>query len=167
MTQPLFEHRLELAGYETRVLELEGDGVPVVMFHGYADSADTWRQSLALLGRRGRRAIAVDLPGFGAADPLGEDAVLPQLDAFAKAAVPSAAAPGVVSTFGAHHRDKATVAASRATARRLIRELRKPFQLDRISSPVLLVWGDRDRLVFHRGAQPILDAVAGSRLELL
>ena len=70
MIQPLFEHRLELAGYDTRVLELEGDGVPIVMFHGYADSADTWRKSLALLGRRGHRAIAVDLPGFGTADPL-------------------------------------------------------------------------------------------------
>src|SRR5436309_2355515 len=86
MIQPLFEHRLELAGYETRVLELEGDGAPIVMFHGYADSADTWRQSLALLGRRGRRAIAVDLPGFGTADPLTADPVLPQLDAFAAAA---------------------------------------------------------------------------------
>ena len=53
-----------------RVLELEGDGAPIVMFHGYADSADTWRQTLALLARRGRRAIAVDLPGFGTADPL-------------------------------------------------------------------------------------------------
>ncbi len=70
MIQPLFEHRLTLAGYETRVLELEGDGPPIVMFHGYADSADTWRQTLALLARRGRRAVAVDLPGFGTADPL-------------------------------------------------------------------------------------------------
>ena len=87
MIQPLFEHRLELAGYATRVLELEGDGVPIVMFHGYADSADTWRQSLALLGRLGRRAIAVDLPGFGVADPLSADPILPQLDAFASAAV--------------------------------------------------------------------------------
>jgi hypothetical protein len=25
--QPLFEHRLELAGYETRALELEGPGL--------------------------------------------------------------------------------------------------------------------------------------------
>ena len=29
------------------------------------------------------------------------------------------------------------------------------------------MWGDRDRLVFHRGAERILDAVPGSRLELL
>src|SRR5260370_26064735 len=86
MIQPLFEHRTRLAGYETRVLELEGDGVPILMFHGYADSADTWRQALALLGRRGHRAIAVDLPGFGAADRLKSEPVLPQLDAFATAA---------------------------------------------------------------------------------
>ena len=47
MIQPLFEHRRSFAGYATRVLELEGDGVPMVLFHGYADSADTWRQTLA------------------------------------------------------------------------------------------------------------------------
>ena len=55
MIQPLFEHRLTLAGYRTRVLELEGDGAPIVLLHGYADSADTWRQTLAVLARRGRR----------------------------------------------------------------------------------------------------------------
>src|SRR5438105_6881311 len=86
MIQPLFEHRMTLAGYRTRVLELEGDGVPVVFFHGYADSADTWRLCLAVLAQRGRRAIAVDLPGFGAADPLANRPILPQLDAFAAAA---------------------------------------------------------------------------------
>ena len=91
MIQPLFEHRLTLAGYETRVLELEGDGPPIVMFHGYADSADTWRHALARLARRGRRAIAIDLPGFGTADPLLGDPILPQLDAFAAAAVRYAA----------------------------------------------------------------------------
>jgi pimeloyl-ACP methyl ester carboxylesterase len=257
MIQPLFEHRLELAGYETRVLELEGAGPPIVMFHGYADSADTWRQSLAILARRGRRTIAVDLPGFGTADPLTDDPVLPQLDAFASAAVdylggrrrgrviavgnslggcvslrlaerradrvegvvavapaglemsrllslverdpllrslvalptpvppvviraavsrlyrqlafavPSAIDPAVVANFSAHHRDRATVATYLQTARRLIGELRAPFQLERITSRVLLVWGDCDRLVFHRGAQRILDAVPGARLELL
>jgi pimeloyl-ACP methyl ester carboxylesterase len=63
MIQPLFEHRMEFAGYGTRVLELEGSGPPVLMFHGYADSADTWRLTLAQLARRGQRAVAVDLPG--------------------------------------------------------------------------------------------------------
>ncbi len=48
-------------------------------------------------------------------------------------------------------------------AHRLIPELRDALQLERISVPLLLVWGDRDRLVFHRGAQQILDAVPGAR----
>jgi pimeloyl-ACP methyl ester carboxylesterase len=255
--QPLFEHRLTLAGYDTRVLELEGDGSPLVLFHGYADSADTWRYTLARLARHGRRAIAVDLPGFGSADPLQHEPILPQLDAFAHAAaryvagrprrpviavgnslggcvalrlaerhgqqlagvvgvapaglemsrllflverdpvlrsvlalpspVPSAvlraavarlyrqlafASPGdvdagAVSAFTWHHRRRAAVAGYLATAHRLLPELREPFQLERITVPVLLVWGDRDRLVFHRGARRVLDAVPGARLELL
>jgi pimeloyl-ACP methyl ester carboxylesterase len=257
MIQPLFEHRRSFAGYDTRVLELEGDGVPVVLFHGYADSADTWRQMLAILGRRGRRAIAVDLPGFATADPLLADPILPQLDAFASAAVDYAAGrprepvlavgnslggcvalrlaqrrperlagvigvapaglqmsrllhlvqrdpvlrsilalpapvpsaviraavsrlytqlafaspgsidPNVIATFCSHHNDRARVASYLDIARRLIPELRDPFELERISSRVLLVWGDRDRLVFHRGADRVLSAVPEARLELL
>ncbi len=257
MIQPLFEHRATFAGYETRVLELEGEGTPVLLLHGYADSADTWRQALAALGRRGRRALAVDLPGFGAADGLNSDAILPQLDAFAAAAlsyaggrprepvmavgnslggcialrlaqrhghrlagvmavapaglemsrllhivqrdavirsllavpapVPSMvlraavarlylqlafASPGrvdprVVTTITSHHHSRARVAGYLDIARRLIPELRSPFELSRISAPVLLVWGDRDRLVFHRGAEKVLEVVPGSRLELL
>lgn len=80
--QPLFEHRLRLAGYETRVLELEGSGPPLVLLHGWSDSADTWRHTLAELGRLDRRAIAVDLPGFGAADGLADGPVLEQYDRF-------------------------------------------------------------------------------------
>ena len=53
--QPLFEHRLKLAGYETRALELEGSGPPLLLLHGYSDSADTWRLLLDRLGKVGRR----------------------------------------------------------------------------------------------------------------
>jgi len=258
MIQPLFEHRTTLAGYETRVLELEGEGIPVLMFHGYADSADTWRQSLAILGRRGHRAVAVDLPGFGAAGRLKPgQPILPQLDAFAAAAlkyaagsdgqsvmvvgnslggcvslrlaerygervagvmpvapaglemsrllylverdpilrvllavpnpvsgalirnavarlyrtlafaVPDAVEEAAIAAFTSHHSDRSTVARYLDTAHRLIPELREPYQLKLISVPVLVVWGDRDRLVFHRGAQQILAAVPGAKLELM
>src|SRR3954453_8376723 len=86
--QPLIEYRLELAGFSTRALELEGDGAPIVLLHGYGDSADTWRLVLDRVARSERRAIALDLPGFGTADRLrpGEP-VLPQYDAFAAAAI--------------------------------------------------------------------------------
>jgi pimeloyl-ACP methyl ester carboxylesterase len=92
--QPLFEHRRRFGGFETRVLELEGDGPPLVLLHGFADSADTWRVLLDRLGRLDRRAIAVDLPGFATADPLRDGKVLPQLDRFATAVVSAAAAEG-------------------------------------------------------------------------
>ena len=256
MIQPLFEHRTKLAGFNTRVLELEGDGDPILFFHGYADSADTWRLALAELARQGRRAIAVDLPGFGAADRLRSQPILSQLDAFATASldylggkderviavgnslggcvalrlaerrsarlsgvvavapaglqmsrlialverdpvlrtllalpspVPSAVIKGavarlyrqlafarpqaidqaIVKAFTSHHKDRATVAGYLATAHRLLPELHDPYRFDRISTRVLVVWGDRDRLVFHRGAERILGEVPGARLELM
>jgi pimeloyl-ACP methyl ester carboxylesterase len=257
LIEPLFEHQQSFAGYETRVLELEGEGPPILMFHGYADSADTWRQALALLARRGQRAVAVDLPGFGAADPLSHEPILPQLDEFAAGAVryaagrprrpvvvvgnslggcvslrlaerhgerlagvfavapaglvmnrllhlvqrdpvlrsllalptpvpgfvlrtavarlylqlafaaPRSVDPRVVSAFTYHHRHRAKVASYLDIAHRLIPELSQPFELERISVPVMLLWGDRDRLVYHRGAEKVLSTVPGSRLELL
>ncbi len=90
--QPLFEHRIRHSGFETRVLELEGDGDPLVLLHGYADSADTWRPLLDRLARRGRAAVAVDLPGFGAAARLRPGPVLEQWDAFTGALVRHVAA---------------------------------------------------------------------------
>lgn len=93
--QPLFEHRLRLAGYETRALELEGEGPPLLLLHGWADSADTWRLVLDRLARRNRRALALDMPGFGEADRLDRaEPVLPQLDRFVDAALAEIAPDG-------------------------------------------------------------------------
>jgi pimeloyl-ACP methyl ester carboxylesterase len=61
--QPLFEHRIEIAGHRTRALELEGEGPPILLLHGWGDSADTWRPLLAELGKFDRRTLAIDLPG--------------------------------------------------------------------------------------------------------
>ncbi len=257
MIQPLFEHRPTLGGFRTRALELEGDGPAIVLLHGYADSADTWRQTLALLARHGRRAIAVDLPGFGTADKLASTPILPQLDRFVAAlasyaagpegrpilavgnslggclalrlaehhgdeligmvgvapaglemsrllhlvqhdpiirslvalptpvpafmlraavarlyrqlafAVPDSIEPGVIAAFTHHHRQRARVAQYLDIAHRMLPELRDPFRLENIHVPVLLVWGDRDRLVFSRGASRVLEAVPDARLEVL
>jgi pimeloyl-ACP methyl ester carboxylesterase len=85
--EPLIEHSMDFAGHRTRVLELEGIGPGIVLLHGWGDSADTWRPLLAELASIGRRAFAVDLPGFGRASGLARGPLLPQLDSFAAALV--------------------------------------------------------------------------------
>ncbi len=85
---PIVEHELRLEGYKTRAIELEGDGPPLLLLHGFGDSADTWRLLYDRLRVQGRAAVALDLPGFGQAQRLVEDEpILPQLDDFAAAAV--------------------------------------------------------------------------------
>ncbi|MQA61332.1 MAG: alpha/beta fold hydrolase [Actinophytocola sp.] len=74
--------------------------VRFVMFHGYCDSADTWQRLLRELAAARHSAIAVDLPGFGEADPLRPGPILPQLDAFVAAVVREQSAYGDVVLVG-------------------------------------------------------------------
>jgi pimeloyl-ACP methyl ester carboxylesterase len=253
------ECRLELGGFPTRALELEGSGPSLILLHGWADSADTWRPLLALLARKGRHALAVDMPGFGRAGRLDpERPILAQLDRFAAAAVrreaerneaevviagnslggcaalrvaerpelplagvapiapagldmaqwlaiiegapliqvlmrspmpvperlvreavgrvyrtlafarPAALDREIVDRFTGHMISRRDVARVLATGRRLLPELREGcFRLERISYPVLLVWGKGDRMVFAAGARDVLEAVPGARLVLI
>jgi pimeloyl-ACP methyl ester carboxylesterase len=80
---------------------------------------------------------------------------------------PATVEPGVARAFARHHPDRTALARMLASGRRLLPELHDPFDFDAIRCQVLLVWGDCDRLVFHRGAKRLLTAVEGSRLELL
>jgi pimeloyl-ACP methyl ester carboxylesterase len=252
----LFEHRLQVAGYETRALELEGEGPPLLLLHAYSDSADTWRPLLDRLRQRRRHAVALDLPGFGTASNLRRDQpVLEQLDAFVRAALlrfaqreaaivignslggcaairaaedaelpiagivpvapagldmarwitiiegeqplrvllsspipvpgtivrqvvgqayrqlafakPRAADRRIVAAFTSHFSDRREVARRLAIGRALRSEIADPFRLERVRCPVLIVWGDRDRMVYASGAERVLEQVPGARLELL
>jgi pimeloyl-ACP methyl ester carboxylesterase len=79
------ETRASYNGVDTRVLSVPGSGTPIVLLHGYADTADTWRGVLARLEHAGRHAYAVDLPGFGYADKRAPGPLLPQFDTFVDA----------------------------------------------------------------------------------
>jgi pimeloyl-ACP methyl ester carboxylesterase len=252
----LFEHKLSLGGFETRALELDGEGPPLLLLHGWSDSADTWRVVLDLLRRRERRAVALDLPGYGAASHLDpEQPVLPQLDRFVQAvtrhfapdggaviagnslggcaalraaeheelglagivpiapagfdmagwflvvegerlirallaspvplpepvvrqavgqvyrtvafARPGAVNPRIVNSFTSHVSSSSDVARILASGRRLRAELGDPFALEKIGCPVLVVWGDSDRMVYASGAERVLRELPGSRLEVI
>jgi len=252
----LFEHRLSVAGYGTRALEVDGDGPPLLLFHGWSDSADTWRPMLDVLRRRERRAIAFDMPGFGTADPLDPtEEILPQLDRFARAAVarfagnepavlagnslggcavlraaederlpiaavapiapagldmagwfqiveterllrlllaspfpvpsrivretvglvyrrlafakPGAVDGSVVGAFTSHVSSRADVARILDSGRRLRNELSDPFRFGRINCQVLLIWGERDRMVFPTSSERVLKEIPGARFETI
>jgi pimeloyl-ACP methyl ester carboxylesterase len=248
------EYRLTLNGARTRAIEVEGSGPPVVMFHGFCDSADTWRNVLERLRDRGRSAVAYDLPGFGYSRPVAFP--LPLLDqqvAFAAAAVKLAAEksgapvivagnslggwttlrlaarddlplagiipvapagitmspwflrldrlPGVnnllrvpgpvpevatravvarairrvgfgdparvderfVRSFTLHNRDRRWAFARIAAAKKLLPDLDRPYEPERITVPSAVVWGTRDVLCLIAGAEP-LAASLGSKL---
>ena len=70
------------------MLTVAGEGPPVLLLHGYADSADTWRAILSRFAAAGRAATALDLRGFATAEPLHPSRpLLPQWDEMVEAAV--------------------------------------------------------------------------------
>jgi len=57
--------RLTLPGSEVNYAEI-GEGEPIVFVHGISGSWQNWLENMPHFAARGYRAIALDLPGFGA-----------------------------------------------------------------------------------------------------
>ncbi len=57
-------HRVQLPGAEVNYAEI-GEGEPIIFIHGISGSWQNWLENLPHFGRN-HRAIALDLPGFGA-----------------------------------------------------------------------------------------------------
>jgi pimeloyl-ACP methyl ester carboxylesterase len=82
-------------------------------------------------------------------------------------ASPRKADEAVVGAFTTHFGSRRDVARLLATGRRVLPELKAPFNLAEVSCPVLVVWGERDRMVAHSGAEQIVAALPQTRVELL
>lgn len=72
-----------------------------------------------------------------------------------------------VSSFTRHLPTRRDLIRILATGRRLMPELERCFRLERISCPVLVVWGEADRMVYSSGAERVLREVPGARLEVI
>ena len=59
-------HKVRVGEHELHYLEA-GSGPPVLLLHGWPTNAQLWRHVLPALAPK-RRAIALDLPGFGQSD---------------------------------------------------------------------------------------------------
>lgn len=58
------ERTLEVNGLRFH-LDDEGEGRPVILLHGFPDTARLWRQQIAALAKAGHRCVAPDLRGRG------------------------------------------------------------------------------------------------------
>jgi pimeloyl-ACP methyl ester carboxylesterase len=59
--------RIDVNGIGLEV-DVQGEGPPVLLLHGWPDSHRLWRHQVAALGAAGYRTITPDLRGFGASD---------------------------------------------------------------------------------------------------
>ncbi len=94
------ERRAAHAGVGTRELFVEGDGPTVVLAHGFAHPADSWRPVLQRFANAGQSAVAVDMPGFGVADAAQQGPWLPQGDRFLAEVIARHSADGPVVLVG-------------------------------------------------------------------
>ncbi len=63
---------VSVLGLRTRVLASgDASAPPVLLIHGVGGWAENWREVMDPIAQSGRRAIAVDLPGFGESEPPG------------------------------------------------------------------------------------------------
>lgn len=72
-----------------------------------------------------------------------------------------------VAAFTRHIPSVARGSAILDVGRRLLPELTSPFRLERIDCPLLLVWGERDRMVYTTGAERVLRTVPYSDIEII
>ena len=86
------------AGVSTRTVSTEGRAdPPLLMLHGFGDTAVTWDRLQDRLGEHGIATLAVDQPGHGDADPIrAGERLQDQMIEFAREAAASLPEPPVV-----------------------------------------------------------------------
>jgi pimeloyl-ACP methyl ester carboxylesterase len=142
-------------------------GRPIVLLHGASFSAETWKEigTLTTLAQAGYLAYALDLPGFGQSASLRGS---PQtwLETFLdrlEIQRPVIVSPSMSGRFALPlltskpERTSAFVAIAPVGIPSHLREL------DRISVPVLAIWGQNDNLIPHEQADTLVQSVKRGR----
>jgi pimeloyl-ACP methyl ester carboxylesterase len=80
---------------------------------------------------------------------------------------PNAVDPAVVDRFTLHNADRAVLRERLDYAKRLKPELAAPFDPAKIDVPVIVLWGDADRLCMPAGAAKLAEMLPEARIEML
>lgn len=146
-------------------------GRPVLLLHGARYDAETWRElgTLTLLGERGYRAVALDLPGFGASTPVDHSAaellalLLPRLGLERPVVVAPSMAGRYALPLVARHPE--LVGGLVVVAPAGITEHRQG--LAGSATPTLIVWGSEDEVLSVTHARELAGLVPESEIVLL
>ncbi|MDJ0554859.1 MAG: alpha/beta hydrolase [Microcoleaceae cyanobacterium MO_207.B10] len=147
------------------------NSVSVLFLHGASFSAQTWQEigSLQLLAKRGYRAIAVDIPGYGLSQRISVSSfsfLLELLNIFhlhQPILVSPSMSGGYSLPFVINHPDKLSglVAISPVGIKRFQDEL------EGIKLPILGIWGSNDRIVPITQADLLLKLMPNSQKIIL
>lgn len=160
-----------LAGHDMHRLEVDGGEPGWLLLHGANFSAETWRDrgTLAHLAAQGQRAVAVDLPGFGAspAARLNEEGLVGGiLDSLGMERA-ILVVPSMSGRYGLpflHHHPERLIGFVAVAPVGIGMWLEK---LERNYAPVLCIWGERDRTVPHRHGEDLCEAVLRGRMVVM
>lgn len=168
----IVERRVEVAGRPVLILEAgKGDGPDLLLLHGAAFRAETWRElgTLSLAAAEGLHVVAVDLPGYGDTprSQLGRGEFLAALIEALELETPTVVSPSMSGSFTLpvllEHPE--LLGGWVAVAPAGVSE--PPEGLGSLDLPTLVVWGSEDSVFPLEQGRRLAQTIPGAELLVL